>query len=118
MQYTLFNSGSVQLGWALISNTAWISVNPYSGSIPPQSTGSVSVSINPNANTFPAGNYTASLQFVNNSTHEITSRLVSLVIAPAPGTLIVTPSATVTFAGQTGGPFALIPTPTSSSVLS
>lgn len=109
MTYTLFNSGSIPLTWQLVSNAAWISASPLSGSIQPQTTGSVIVNVNTTASTLPVGNYSASLQFVNSTNQGTTTRWVSLVVNPSSGSAIlsVIPTSAVIFTGQVGGPFTV-----------
>ena len=109
MTYTLFNSGSIPLTWQLVSNATWISASPSSGSIQPQTTGSVIVNVNATASALPVGNYSASLQFVNTTTQGTTTRWVSLIVNPPSGSAIlsVTPTSTVIFTGQVGGPFTV-----------
>lgn len=107
MTYTLFNSGSIPLTWQLVSNAAWISASPLSGSIQPQTTGSVIVNVNATASTLPVGNYSASLQFINSTNQGTTNRWVSLIVNPPSGSAIlsVTPISTAIFVGKVGGPF-------------
>ena len=93
------------MSWHLSSSAAWITATPSSGVIYPSMTGSVYVSTNAVANTLPVGTYSASLQFVNDTTPAIVTRVITLTATPFT-ILIVTPTTPESFTGHVGGPFS------------
>jgi hypothetical protein len=82
--FTLTNSGTTALTWQATANASWISFSSMSGSLVSGNTTAVNVSINANANTLPAGTYTATVGFTNVSTGISQNREVTLTVLGAP----------------------------------
>jgi autotransporter-associated beta strand protein len=78
--YAPANYGSVTTNWSLINTSAWCSVSPASGTLPPGGSANVTVTVGSAANSLPAGYYPATLLFSNTSTHVVQSRPLELVV--------------------------------------
>ena len=103
--YTLTNPGYASICWSAVKKASWISLSQNSGTLLPQASTVVTVSIINAANLYGAGTYEDSISFTN-TTNGIgsTTRPVTLTIAP--GYLSVTPSSGVLITGDVGGPFS------------
>jgi hypothetical protein len=99
--YTLSNLGNSSLKWTASKKQTWITLSSSSGSILPNGSTTVTVSINSSANTLATGSYSDTVSFASPSGGN-TTRSVGLTISPA---LSVSPSGEVTSSGYVGGPF-------------
>ena len=76
--YTLTNRSLATLDWHAASSAFWVDVSPSSGSIPVTGTANVTVSLNAFAASLPAGPWSGSVGFVNDTDHKgDTSRTVT-----------------------------------------
>ncbi len=80
--YSIANAGSNVLTWVAAVTQPWVTLGSTGGTLPVGSGGSVSVCLNASANTLPAGNYSASVNFSNLTSGRSFTRSVSLVITP------------------------------------
>ncbi|MHC4110777.1 MAG: S8 family serine peptidase [Planctomycetota bacterium] len=81
MVYTLSNTGTGSLDWAVDPNVPWLEVTPDTGSLLPGTNVPVTVSINAYANILPQGIHTGPVSFVNQTTGAVQKRYVKLMIA-------------------------------------
>jgi hypothetical protein len=63
--YTLTNTGELNLNWSVSVNCNWVSVSQSSGSLSPGQYTTVTVSLNSNANSLPPGTHTCTVSFIN-----------------------------------------------------
>jgi GH25 family lysozyme M1 (1,4-beta-N-acetylmuramidase) len=63
--YTLTNTGELNLNWSVSVNCNWVSVSQSSGTLSPGQSTTVRVSLNDNANSLPPGPYTCTVRFTN-----------------------------------------------------
>lgn len=64
--YSLTNTGTAALNWSLMNTSAWLTVSPMSGTLPPGAPPTtVTVSLNSKATNFLLGTYTATLTLSN-----------------------------------------------------
>jgi hypothetical protein len=104
--YTLTNSGTAVLNWSVTNTASWVSLSATSGTLPPFTATTITVSINSGANPLPAGNYNDTVSFINlNNGIGNTTRGVSLTVTSM-GILSVTPFTGLAFSGFIGGPFS------------
>src|ERR1044071_1899343 len=90
IMYTVANLGETVCGmlWNINNQTSWLSVSRTNGFLAAGDSTNITVTINTNANTLPAGNDAAALSFVNLSTGvSNTLRFVFLNINALPPTL-------------------------------
>jgi hypothetical protein len=107
--YTIENTGTASLDWAVGKTASWLSLSVTSGSLAPGQRADVTVMINANANSLPAGSYFDTLSFVNqNNGLGNTTRAVSLTVNGTTGVLTVTPDSGFTATGTQGGPFGAV----------
>jgi hypothetical protein len=97
-QYTISNTGGGTLNWTVSADQSWVTVSQSSG----QNSGTVTVSINSNANSLSAGTHSSTVTFGGNGGS--TTRQVQLTVI-APVTLSVSPSGGFNSGGNQGGPF-------------
>ncbi len=77
--YTLKNVGSTSFNYQVTKSQPWISLTNASGTLAPNATAEVTVSINSVANSLVIGTYTDTVYFVNTTSHQgDTSRTVTL----------------------------------------
>jgi hypothetical protein len=75
--YTLTNTGELNLNWSVSVNCNWVSVSQSSGTLSPGQYTTVTVSLNSNANSLPPGTHTCTVSFTNttngcgNATREV-----------------------------------------------
>ena len=82
--YTLANRGAFALDYSVVADVSWVDVSGGSGTINPDGTANVTVTINSNANSFPNGGYSGSLFFSNLTDGEgDATRGVSLLVGVA-----------------------------------
>src|SRR5581483_3652276 len=63
--YTVANTGTNTLNWSVSKNATWLTVSPMSGTLAPNTSTNVLVSINGLANSLVGGNYSDALTFSN-----------------------------------------------------
>src|ERR1043166_2638294 len=80
--YTLSNPGAVTLNWTANKSAAWLTLSATNGTLAPSSNTIVTVSINSNANSLSAGNYSDTVGFPNTTTGSgNTTRSVNLNVS-------------------------------------
>jgi len=112
--YTLTNTGQSSISWTASGSQNWMTVSPTSGTLAPNVSAAVTVSINSTANTLAAGTYSDTATFTNTTNGSGNAvRSVDLTISaptppptPTPGALSVTPTTGLTASGNAGGPFS------------
>ena len=100
---TLTNLSSAPLSWTISNPSAWLSVSASNGTIAVAGQTSVTISINSTANSFSAGNYSASILFSNLTSGIQQSRQFNLQIKDP--LLLLTNTGSTIF-GPAGGPFS------------
>jgi subtilisin family serine protease len=105
--YTLSNTGDTAIDWTAGKTADWISLSSTSGSLQPDASVAVTVSLNSAANDLSAGTHNDTVSFTNatNGTGN-TTRSVTLTVDPAPGVLAVSPTSGLSASGMVGGPFS------------
>lgn len=107
--YTLTNTGDEPLDWAASKTQNWVSLSNIGGTLAPDASVEVIVSINANANGLPAAPddpYSDTVAFTNTTNGEgNTTRAVNLTVNLPPGNLDITPSNGLNSSGDQGGPF-------------
>jgi hypothetical protein len=104
--YTVQNTGGTALGWTAAKGQTWTTLSAASGTLLPNATTTVTVSINSAAYTLAAGTYTDTITFTNTMNGlGNTTRAVTLTVSNTPGILAVTPAAGLVSTGTAGGPF-------------
>jgi hypothetical protein len=80
--YTLTNNGGQALSWTAAKTQSWVTLSAASGSLAAGASTTVTVSLNPGANSLAAGNYSDTATFANatNATGT-TTRSVALTVA-------------------------------------
>jgi hypothetical protein len=76
----LTNTASNTLTWSVTSESAWLTVNPASGLLPPHTSTSVAANLTVAANSLTDGTYTAVVWFTNTSTGNVQNRLFNLTV--------------------------------------
>jgi subtilisin family serine protease len=90
--YTLSNTGSNALAWAVGKSQSWVSLSATSGVLAPGATTTVAVTINGNANWLDVGTYSDTVTFSNLSNgNGNTARTVTLTVL-SPPVLSISPS--------------------------
>jgi pectate lyase len=78
--YTLTNTGPNSLDWTVEANVPWLNVAPGSGTLEPNQSVVVTVSINADANSLAIGNYYIGIRFTNLTSGVIRVRPVTLSV--------------------------------------
>jgi len=78
--YTLSNSGTHALNWAVEPNVPWLDASPNTGNLLPGGNTGVTVYVNANANVLPQGIHTGPVSFVNLTSGAVQKRYVKLMI--------------------------------------
>ena len=79
--FTLTNSGSSVVSWTLANTSAWLTVTPSSGTLTPGgAASSVSVTVGAMANGFALGAYPVTIEFTNQATGGVQSRVLTLTV--------------------------------------
>jgi subtilisin family serine protease len=78
--YTLNNTGTGTLDWAVDPNVPWLDTNPSTGTLLPGTNIVVTVNINDYANVLPQGIHSGPVSFVNLTTGAVQKRNVKLMI--------------------------------------
>ena len=82
--YTLANTGAGSLNWRASKSGTWVSLNRTGGTLSPEMTTTVIVSINSNAGNLTAGDYSDTISFTNQTNGSgSTTRSVSLQVKSA-----------------------------------
>ena len=105
MSYVLTNSGGSTLSWAVSATANWLSVSPSSGTLAGGASTNVHVSINANASSMAASNYTDTVGFNNLSNgagNTTRSASLSVVLPPAAPLLTFDPASGLGITGTTG----------------
>ncbi len=104
--YTLNNTGGEPLTYQVSKSQNWVSLSRTSGTLPPGTSTTVTVSINGNADALASNSYADTVAFANltNGSGD-TVRSVNLTVNDPPGQLAITPASGVTSSGPVGGPF-------------
>lgn len=104
--YNVQNTGNSTLNWTASKSQNWVTLSPMIGSLAPGQITAVSVTINPNANSLPAGSYADTITFVNvDNGIGNTTRSVSLAVNGTTAVLTVTPEIGLISSGISGGAF-------------
>ena len=105
--YALSNTGSVSMSWTASKTATWVTLSATSGSLAGGGSTNITVSINANANSLAAGNYSDTIGFTNTINGAgNTTRAVSLTVSSLnPAQLSVSPTTGLTSSGSVGGPF-------------
>lgn len=83
VQYTLQNTGESPLNWSASKSQGWVSLSKQSGTLAAGASEAVEVSINSNAATLPAGNYSDAVSFTNVTSGMLSAApAVQLVVGP------------------------------------
>ena len=78
---SLSNSGTSPLNWSLSNTCLWLNVSPSSGTLTPGSAATtVTVNLNPTANSLAAGVYTANVQLTNTTSGFVQTRQFTLQV--------------------------------------
>ena len=72
--FSLTNSGVSSLNWSLINTSSWLTASSSSGALATHATAQATVSLNSAAYSLPAGTYTASVLFSNQTSHAVRTR--------------------------------------------
>jgi hypothetical protein len=104
--YTLANTGGSSLSWTAGKTQNWMSLSASSGTLTAGASTTVTVSINPYADSLAAGSYADTVSFVNATTgNGNTTRSVALTVN-APGQLEVSPAEGLDSIGYVGNVFS------------
>jgi len=107
--YALTNLGGASLDWALGWDAPWLDASATSGTLPPGSTATVTLSLNAGASNLPLGIYNATLSFTNLSDGTVQSREFALavfgppVVISSPASQTLPDGATATFSVVAAG---------------
>lgn len=102
--YTLSNASFGSINWTAGKTQPWVSLSAAGGTLAPGASVQVTVSVNSDANTLPAGTYGDTVSFVNTTTGiGNTTRAVTLEVLSA--RLAVEPAEDYVAKGGIGGPF-------------
>ena len=104
--YTLTNTGGTSLSYSVTKNATWITLSTTAGTLAPDASTDVIVSINSGTDSLLVGPHSGTITFTNTDGAGDTTRGVSLtVVAPGPGVLSVSPGTDFSPSGPEGGPF-------------
>lgn len=107
--YSLTNTGGTTITWTTTAADPWVSLSSNSGTLDPGTRATVTATIDSSANSLAAGGYSSTITFTNSTNGSgNTTRPVSLTVNPPPtgGSLVVTPSTSLSASGAAGGPFS------------
>ena len=103
MFYTVAETNPFSCTWSVSVDVDWLTVVPDSFSLAPNASREVEVFLNSLAESMAPGVYAASVTFWNETTDEVRTRPVTLIIRD---TLAVTPTDGLSSSGYAGGPFS------------
>jgi subtilisin family serine protease len=103
--YTVTNTGYANISWSAAQTANWISLSQCSGTLSPQESTTITVSILGLADSFSEGTYTDTIAFTN-TTNGMGNTTRSVVLTIAAGYLSVMPSTGLLYTGEPGGPFS------------
>ncbi|MCL4176706.1 MAG: hypothetical protein KJ072_03030 [Verrucomicrobia bacterium] len=104
--YTLGNSGASSLNWTASKTQSWVSLSATSGTLTAGASTTLTVSVNPYADSLASGSYSDTVSFVNVTRGEgNTTRAVTLTVN-APGRLEVSPAEGLDSSGYVGSLFS------------
>ncbi len=102
--YILTNNSLSSLTWSLINTSSWLNASSMGGTIASSNGDTVTISVNPEAESFLAGTYSATLTFTDAVFHGTQNFQFALqVIDP----LVIVPTNGFMASGAAGGPFSL-----------
>ena len=102
--YTLQNLSADNVEWSASKNEPWLDISNTGGTLAPNDTAVVTVSVNSEALSLGEGTYPDVVSFTNMTSGEgSTTRQVSLTVRD--GTLSVAPATAMSCSGPEGGPF-------------
>ncbi|MBI4326301.1 MAG: S8 family serine peptidase [Chloroflexi bacterium] len=105
--YTIKNTGSFGLNWAVANSQSWITLSVTNGALASGQSTNVTVTIDPSAELLNPGSYLETLSFVNlNNGNGNTTRSVNLGVDGTLSLLEITPALGLSAGGFVGGPFA------------
>jgi hypothetical protein len=105
--YTLRNVGTTSINWRVARVESWTSLSSTLGNLSPGETRTVTVSIDNDARSLPAGTHTDTVSFMNTTNgNGNTTRPVSLTVSSSASSLSVAPAGGLDSTGPLGGPFA------------
>ena len=100
--FTLTNSGASSIAWSLINTASWLGASATSGTLAAGATSGITISVTAAANNLAVGNYVATMNLTNWSTHVVQYLQFTLQVQQP---LTVASSAGFTASGPVGGPF-------------
>lgn len=80
--YTIYNDADVSADWEITQSAAWLDVSPSSGSVAPQESLAITVTVNSASETLPPETYSDTLMFSNSLSQAPLSRVVTLRVLP------------------------------------
>lgn len=106
--YTLQNIGEASISWTATNEESWLSLSQTSGSLAPEESITVTVSINESAEGLAEGSHSDTVTFTNTTNgNGDTMRSVSLEIGEAPSSSLSVSPVSLTFTGEVGdGPIS------------
>ncbi|HEY5041381.1 MAG TPA: protease pro-enzyme activation domain-containing protein [Verrucomicrobiae bacterium] len=102
--FTLTNSGGSALNWSLINTSSWINCSSGGGQLVVGQQITIAASLSAAASSLPAGNYSANVSFINQTTGIAQLRQFTLQVLPP---LAVLPATGFNSTGPVGGPFSI-----------
>jgi DNA/RNA endonuclease G (NUC1)/PKD repeat protein len=102
--YTLTNTDTKPLNWAVGKNAPWLDLSATSGTLAAGASTDITASVNSAANSLAGGAYSATVMFSDLATGAWVTRSVGLT-ALLPGYLTVGPGTGFSSTGAAGGPF-------------
>ena len=104
--YSLANTGASSLNWTASKTQNWVSLSATSGTLAAGASTTLTLSVNPYAESLVSGSYSDTLSFVNVTSGEgNTTRAVALTVS-APGQLEVSPTEGLDSSGYVGNLFS------------
>ena len=100
--FILTNSSASSLAWSLVNTASWLDVSATTGTLAPGATNSITISVSAAANNLAVGNYVATVDLTNWSTHVVQYLQFTLQVQQS---LTVAPATGFTASGPVGGPF-------------
>ncbi len=84
VSYVLGNTGPIAIDWSLVKAASWLDLSASGGTLDPEGSTVVTVSLNAEAETLPEGVYTDTLTFTNTTSGVIQLREVKLTVQRTP----------------------------------